>query len=368
MIRPLFAAFACLMATSVAADTTPAPAEVAIIHYDKLSEAKLDGNARDVLFCPQTGAPTDVPCLQLANMRYTPREITVRILGLAAGDYDLYIDTNPDGSRKKSTVFAIEGQPPPEPNYADYFVRTVTMAELEAGITVGLPGTSVSPVERAYYARIQKSATAAARQYESQRTLDDKYCFAGLNGATDWVREFDSGDSEIRSARIIFVPKGKSFSVAGGGFVVPGDPSIGTPPNLADNLHSLRRNVTEKVGDPICRNETLLALTPVDLSLTAEKSKSTAGRYVVRAALRNWTDRLITGKVSLIPPPGWTMKPVLPNVRMRKYASAIPATFTLVAPDSVTAGADTKLSAIVSLNVDGVDMNLLAKVDLAGAK
>ncbi len=367
MIRPLFAAFACLMATSVAADTTPAPAEVAIIHYDKLSEAKLNGNAKNLTLSPVLGTAQETPCLQLVNMTLAARKVTVRILGLNADEYELYLDTDTEGVRKKTSVFAVFGDPPPTPNYRDYYVGVKTRSELEAGIVVGIPGTKRTLAEWESFKRIRENCAKLAPKYANPVRTDGMVCQAALKGVPGWIEEAEYDDLDNRTARIVVAQKGSLISTPSGSFIISSvvDPSE-KQATIGDTIQSARANLIKYVPDPISRNEVVQALTPVDFTLSVEKSKSVPGRYVVRAALRNWTDRLITGKVNLIPPSGWSVKPVLPTVRMGAYGRSVPALFTLVATPQ--AAADTMLGASAVLSVDGVDMNLLAKVDLAGAK
>ena len=337
MLRILCALLIALTVGPIfAADAPTDVKQVAIIHFDQLKNGKLEGTAKDITFKPITGGPNRTSYIGLRNELYTPREITVKILGLKEGDYDLYIDANLVGVKKSS--------------------------ELESGIQVSLPGSDIPQAYRDYYTMLKTRCLANVGLFEKATDRDGSKCKAIIQAIADWVRSIEQGDNLIRTVGIIVVPKGQPLSLPGGRYILerPKDFKKSVL-HLADAIHTIRGAVINEVQNKMLQNDTLTIITPLDFKLTTSAAVTPGSKITVTAALTNWTDRNATGKIQLGVPSDWTVKDVTSEVTMPGYSKTAEVKFEVTIPN--TADANTKVTATADLTVGNIPLKLSQTVD-----
>jgi len=313
----------------IAADTT-ASNDVAIVHYDKLKAGKLEGNVKDVIFKPIVGGPDQTYYFGLVNTQFdTPRQITVRILGLTSDECDLYIDGKLVGTRKKS--------------------------DLEAGIQISLAASAIPPDYRDYYTKLKASASEGAKRFAKVSTQTDKTCLEIMKAVASWVSSIERGDNLMRTTGIIVVPKGDSLKLPGSSYVLqrPSDFEKSAL-HLAEAVHTIRGEVVRVAGDNTIRHLALAVITPMDFTVTPSGPLTPGSKVKVTAKLTNWTDKTIEGKVKLNLPSGWIVKEINTDVKMPGYKKSAEATFEVTIPKN--ANPNEKISAEADLKIDKIRM------------
>lgn len=337
MIRTLCVVLIALAIGAVfAVDTPKDEMQIAIIHFDQLKDGKLEGTAKDITLKPIIGGPNRTPYFGLKNDLYTPREITVKILGLKEGDYDLYIDANLVGVKKSS--------------------------ELESGIQVSFPGSDIPQTYRDYYTVLKTRCLANVGLFEKATDRDGSKCKAIIQSITNWVRSIEQNDNLMRTVGIIVVPTGQPLSLPGGRYVLerPKDFKKNAL-HLADAIHTIRGAVINEVQNAIMQNDTLAVITPLDFKLTTSAAAKPGSKITVTAALTNWTDRNATGKIQLAIPSDWTVKDVNSEVAMPCYSKTAEVKFEVTIPG--TADANAKITATADLTVGNIPLKLSQTAD-----
>lgn len=332
MRKSFYIILIALIVGSAFADTAaPVQKEVAIVHFSRLKEKKLDGNATGLQLAPIMGRPGQTPYFMLRNELPDPRTVTVSILDLTEPEYDLYVSAKFIGTKKK--------------------------AQIESGIPVSFSGTLIPPAYKDYYSRIKSRSLEGAKRFEGATDKDGSICQSVLKAVGDWVNSIERGDLTIRTESIIVAPTGKPLNLAGT-YIMPDKPKEFPKKmrHLGEAIHIMRRDISRKVKNQIFLADSLEALTPVDFELTPTGPITPGNKITIRASLTNWTDRLITGKISLSVPSGWRMKPIVTDVKMPGYSQHAVAKFVITIPK--TAKPDPSITATADLLVQDVKVML----------
>lgn len=361
MIKALSAFLAVFVSAVAFASDAPVCADdnVVVVHYDQVKEGKLDTAAKDIHTNVVIGAPGQTPYFELTNTRQTTRTITLRILGLTEPEYDFYIDTNPDGTRKPGILPDFFNENPEPPDYSGFLSGTKKKEELEAGISITLTGTHVPPSYRDYYTRLRNGGLEGAKRYQEATDDEAGICRAVMNGVAEWVEQIEMSDLDLRTARFFIVPKGRTFSVLDGGFLPPPQDFLASVKKLGDVVQIARRDVTNLVSNLLYRYDTLEAITPMDFRLFPTGPITPGKKLTVRVAVANLTDRTIIGKIKLNIPSDWQVRDLTGDIKLIGYGRRAEARFEVIVPDS--AKGDETIAAAADLMVEGIPLKLQAK-------
>lgn len=363
MIRYISAILFALVVTPVfAAGTVTNEKEIAIVHFDKLKEAKLDGNAKDLKLQPMIGADWQTPYFRIANSLTTPREVIVQIQGLTENDYDLYIfDTKNHGNLKMVTRDNI----PNKPVYLDpkiYFAGKKSRIELESGINIPFSGTFISTEYRDYFQQMRTRCQARDSFYLEPKVNDETdVCKVVLKAIPQWLTSLEAGDQRMRSVGIVVVPVGQTLVLPGGGVTAQSPDFNAAVLTMGKTIQSARRDIVKLVKNAMYQSDALEALTPVDMKITVYKPVAKTGITLVHVNLRNWTDREITGTVNLFVPQGYTVKQITPVIKLSPFSRDAEAKFEVIAPKTVKT--ITSMSAQADLTIEDVQLKLQVKTE-----
>jgi len=342
---------------------TPVSEDVVTVHFDRLgSPDAFETNAGDIKCFSVIGYSGRMSFFQIRNLRLTPREVTVKILGLTEPEYDLYIGGGADkGSNPDVNPVITRTGKPPIVDYKCFLKGKHTREDLEAGIKVKLPGTDVPSDYRDYFGIIRERCATAAQHYVNSTDKDGITCWAALGerGIVGWIDNLEKTDLRYRTVDIAISPVGRSISLPGVGMmpltIMPSKMAI----NHGNMIQKVRREIDRTVKNKLYKSDTLEAMTPVDIIVTVPEPLRPGVAGKVRVQLLNRTDRKITGTVKPILLSGWQSKPASASVSMLGYGKNAGCEFLITLPKG--ANPDTPISINASLSVEGVQILLAAK-------
>lgn len=338
MIRAFSIALIALICASVVAVEPPsAEKEIAIVHFDKIKERQLEGTAKDVTLKPVTGSQSQTSYFALVNNLNEPREIVLRILDLTEPEYDLYIDGNLAGVKKRE--------------------------QLEEGIAISFSGSDVPPELRDYYTRLKIKAADGAKSYTT-KDEDSSRCQAIMQAVANWVDSIERGDNLMRTVTIIVVPTGTPLSLPGGRYIFKKPPDFPkSAKHLGQAVQIIRREVQQKTNSETLCYDTLSRITTIDLDLASSGAIAPGAKVTVTAKVTNWTDRGVTGRVRLDIPQDWTVKELSPaDVDAAGYSKSSEAVFEVTVPE--TAKPDARINAVADLLMEDVRLRLKASTKI----
>lgn len=353
----LLCIFVCFVDTAFSED-------VVTVHFDNVgSPDAFETAANDIKCFWFVGYSGRSSFFQVRNMRIEPREITVKIVGLIESEYDLYIGGGADkGNDPNVNPVIVKPNKPPIVDYK-YFLRgRRTREELESGIKVKLPGTGVPSEYREYFSVLRPRCAAAAERYVNLTDKDGVACWTvlGERGIVGWIDNLEKTDLRYRTVDIAVSPAGRSISLPGVGMM----PLAITPGKMAVNhgsmIQKVRREIDRTVKNTLYKLDTLEAMTPVDITVTASESLKPGAEGKVKVILVNRTDRKITGTVKPVLLSGWQSKPASASVSMLGYGKSAECEFLVTLPKNAKSNAAVNVDA--SLSVEGVQVKSTARL------
>ncbi len=333
MIRILCILFVVLaLFSAVAVGAQPPAKQTAIIHFEGLRELQIEGNATDIRLIPVIGKNQQTTYFKLRNLRGVPRNINLCILDLTEPTYDLYIDGK--------------------------FIGVKTKETLETGVPLQLPGSDIPRAQRDYFSRLTEACRAVWPRYEGVDDDNARPAFAILTAMAKRAGEIRAMDDTARTVSIVVVPEGKPLNLPGVG--IQSRPDSGDAARVfAAAISKARLDATSRIRDPLVHSDVIAAFTPINLRIVAIDSKEPGGNTAVTVRLTNWTDRPITGKITLVVPSGWNVIEISPQIYNSGYAQVAAAKFEVTRP--ADAGPAT-ISAVADLTVDRVSYRTVAKL------
>lgn len=337
--------------------------DVVIVHFDKIGSSDAFEIAANDIKCFWTvGYSGRSSFFQVRNMQMTPREVTVKILGLTESEYDLYIGGGADkGNDPNVNPVIMRTNKPPIVDYK-YFLRgRRTREELESGIKVKLPGTGIPSEYREYFSILRPRCAAAAERYVNLTGKDAVACWTvlGERGIVGWIDNLEKADLRYRTVDIAVSPAGRSISLPGTGMI----PLTITPDKMSVNhgnmIQKVRKEIDRTVKNTLYKLDTLDAMTPIDITVTASEPLNPGAEGKVRVILVNRTDRKITGTVKPILLSGWQSKPASASVSMLGYGKSAECEFLITLPKN--AKPDALINIDASLSVEGVQVKFTAR-------
>lgn len=307
--------------------------EIAIIHFNRLKEAKVEGTATNITLRPVIAVGKQQSYIRLINELPTPRTVTLRILDLTEPAYGLYIDGSPMGVKSRE--------------------------EIENGFTVSFAGTMITKDVKNYFEQLKKRGTEAFNAYQGVMGDDGNMARLLMETGAKWAQSVEGGDNYVRMKSICVVPTGAELNVPGKGLPKPKNYSEALV-QFGNAMQIARWDAVRKINDPRCRLDTLKALTPVDLTLSIPHTFVPKKKVVVTVNLKNWTDKEVRTYAKLRVPSGWKVRPVSPQAVVKAFKSS---SFKFEVVPAKGSTASTAIAASADLNLDGVRMNLKAETE-----
>jgi hypothetical protein len=276
------------------------------------------------------------------------QSLTVKIVGLKEARYDVYVNWGAFRMKRSKEIVKLSKGPDTTSNIEPgYVILDKPASDLAAGMQVQIPGrvvptplmrcvTSVQPTVKSMYDGL--GASLAGEPGRARYTL-------GL--AKDWVRSAISVEEVYRSVQLFVIPAGTAPKEMDWRLRLTTKATRAAAATTCSLLQDARGRMYANLSDPLLRESTLEALTPVEMGLRYYVQSQTP---YVAVDIRNNCDLTISGALDLAVPKGWRLekKPGLLHLKSGEIhvetLRLIPTSKGQTAPASLSATATIKVA------------------------
>lgn len=241
--------------------------------------------------------------LHVASDSPSPRSFTLKINGLQPGDQDWYVNGDYKGKKPDSA-----------------FVT---------GVALSIPGRGVSPELFRCIACVRDRVNAGYDAIKGNKETEHVRAANTLSQAQDWVTVAEKTDASARSKDVVVAPADVALVVKSGLNLKTPEDAQNTYINMCHLLQQARDRMFDNIKDPALRNQTVVALTPIDLQLSYY---TVNGRAKGTATVVNNTNIPISGKVTPVAPAGWKVTAKTLGFKGLPSGKSFKADFALVPP------------------------------------
>lgn len=258
------------------------------------------------------------------NTTLVPQTFTLKVNGLSAESYDLYINGK--------------------------FTSTKPAKELEAGIPLALNGRIVDDGMVNCLTDAKASIDAENKKLNAIEESEPKRVCGTLGQASGWCSSAMQADKTWRSLDIILAPSGMVLQ------------KMASPTHHSDIetatvvtracwlLQQARARMFHVINDPGLRNEAVVSMTPVAFTVSYTTKN---GKPHIEAKVLNNCDLPISGNISMALPSGWKTTAKSLAFTDLKCGKTFAISFDLVAPSKRAVAPDAvPMAANISLTQD----------------
>jgi len=262
-----------------------------------------------------------------------PQVVTIKYVGLKQQDYDVYINKEYKGVQPA--------------------------AKLQEGIQCRIEGRVVDPALLRCLAAVNEPIKKKYEQLQRVPTSEAKRVCGTLSQACGWVASGLGRDQAWRSAAVVVAPAGKVLDNMS--FLTRED-EYGTARAVTTAcwlLQQARDRMYHVINDPILRNDTVAALTPVDFAATYSIKN---GKPHIDAKVTNNCNLPISGEITCGAPAGWKT-----NAKKLKFAKlesgqVFTTSFDLIGPTKAAPPDSVPVAASITVTQDIYTASLKLRV------
>jgi hypothetical protein len=262
-----------------------------------------------------------------------PQSVTVKFTGLKDDDYDVYVNQEFKGAKPAR--------------------------ELETGVQYHIEGRVADPTLIRCLAALKDPIKKLNDKLQGASSSEAKRVCGTLSQASDWVVSGLGTDQAWRSVAVVVAPAGKALDKM---TWQTREDEYGTARALTAAcwlLQKARDRMYDAITDPVLRNDTVVALTPVDFSATYSTSN---GKPHIDARVTNNCNLPVSGDVTFALPSGWKTNAKSLKFAELKSGQAFSASFDLIAPAKTAAPDTVPVAANVTVTQEGYTASLKLKV------
>ncbi len=303
------------------------------------------------------------------NKSLKPQKVTVKIVGLKDTPYDVYVNWGEFQIRRNREISEMTKREADVSNIEPgYKIEAKPAADLAAGLEFEIPGRVVPA---SFMRCVTAVKPAASSVYDGLGEIiagEPGRARYTLGQAVDWSRSAVTLEETYRSLQFFVIPAGttpkdmdwRSRNTAKG--------TKAAVANACSLLHQARTKMYNVLKDPLLRETTVQALTPVDVRLSYRLLNNAPS---VKVDVTNNCNLNTSGAVLVSLPKGWSMQPkqlgfakLAPGDTYSRTIKLIPAAKGQTPPAELLIAATLKVTDDLSY----AKMQVLRRVKLENAK
>lgn len=303
------------------------------------------------------------------NKSLKPQKVTLKITGLKDSAYDVYVNWGEFQVKRNKEISEMTKRDVDTSNIEPgYVMKARPAAELAAGLEFEIPGrvvpaslmrcvTAVGPAARGVYEGLGE--VIAGEPGRARYTLGQ---------AADWSRSAVMLEETYRSLQLFVIPAGITPKEMDWRSRYTAKGTKAAVANACNMLHRARSKMYSVLTDPLLRETTVQALTPVDVRLSYRLLNNAP---VVKVDVTNNSNLDASGSVVVNLPKGWSMQPKQLGFAKLKSGDTYSKTIKLLpAAKGQKPPAELLVTAVLKVanEISFAKMQVLRRVKLENAK